>query len=66
MTSAITDLAANATTVTINGFGFDTTAAHNTVVFNDGAVGSDLTFADGKRLFMGSSSPDSPDAARAK
>ena len=30
------------------------------------AVGSDLTFADGKRLFMGSSSPDSPDANRAK
>ena len=31
------------------------------------AVGSDLTFAsDGKRLFMGSSSPDSPDAKRAK
>ena len=28
------------------------------------AVGSDLTFADGKRLFMGSSSPDSPDANR--
>jgi hypothetical protein len=28
------------------------------------AVGSDLTFPDGKRLFMGSSSPDSPDAKR--
>lgn len=28
------------------------------------AVGSDLTFADGRRLFMGSSSPDSPDANR--
>ena len=28
------------------------------------AVGSDLTFADGKKLFMGSSSPDSPDAKR--
>ena len=28
------------------------------------AVGSDLTFTDGKRLFMGSSSPDSPDAKR--
>ena len=33
-------LAANATTVTINGFGFDTTAGNNTVVFNDGAVGT--------------------------
>jgi hypothetical protein len=30
------------------------------------AVGSDLTLADGKRLFMGSSSPDSPDNKRAK
>src|SRR5438309_1148997 len=30
------------------------------------AVGSDLTFPDGKRLFMGSSSPDSPDASRTK
>src|SRR5581483_11543112 len=33
-------LAGNATTLTINGFGFDTTAANNTVVFNNGAVGS--------------------------
>ena len=30
------------------------------------AVGSDLTFTDGKRLFMGSSSPDAPDATRTK
>ena len=30
------------------------------------AVGSDLTFTDGKRLFMGSSSPDAPDANRTK
>jgi hypothetical protein len=28
------------------------------------AVGSDLTFPDGRRLFMGSSSPDGPDANR--
>ena len=28
--------------VVIHGFGFDTTAAHNTVVFNDGAVGDRL------------------------
>jgi hypothetical protein len=26
--------------MTINGFGFDTTAANNTVVFNNGAVGT--------------------------
>jgi predicted enzyme related to lactoylglutathione lyase len=34
------NLAINATQVVINGFGFDPTAANNTVVFNDGAVGS--------------------------
>ena len=40
VTSSTASLAANATTLTINGFGFDTTAANNTVVFNDGAVGT--------------------------
>src|SRR6185312_2824240 len=34
------NLAANATTITINGFGFDPTASNNSVVFNDGAVGT--------------------------
>src|SRR5207244_1443444 len=38
VTSSTPNLAANATTVTINGFGFDTTAGNNTVTFNDGAV----------------------------
>jgi hypothetical protein len=33
-------LASNATSITIAGIGFDPTAAHNTVAFNDGAVGS--------------------------
>jgi hypothetical protein len=42
-------LAANATTVTIRGFGFDPTAAHNTVVFNNGAVGT-VTAATGTSL----------------
>ncbi len=32
-------LPANSATVVINGFGFDSTPANNTVVFNDGAVG---------------------------
>ncbi len=36
-------MAANATTITINGFGFDPTAANNTVTFNDGAVGTVTT-----------------------
>ena len=40
VTSSIASLAANATTFTINGFGFDPTAANDTVVFNDGAVGT--------------------------
>src|SRR5205807_6046249 len=33
-------LAANASSVTIIGIGFDTTASNNTVVFNDGAAGT--------------------------
>src|SRR5207244_4109998 len=40
VTSNITNLAANATTLTISGFGIDTTAGNNTVAFNDGAVGT--------------------------
>ncbi len=40
VTSSAANLPANATTATINGFGFDTAAGHNTVVFNDGAVGT--------------------------
>jgi len=40
VTSATTNLAANAATVTITGFGFSTTANQNTVVFNNGAVGT--------------------------
>ena len=40
VTSNTDSLAANATTLTINGFGFDTTAANNTVAFNRGAVGT--------------------------
>jgi hypothetical protein len=40
ITSSTTDLAANASTVTINGFGFGATAGSNTVVFNNGAVGT--------------------------
>ncbi len=40
VTSSSINLAADADTLTINGFGFDTTAANNTVVFNNGAVGT--------------------------
>ncbi len=40
VTSSISSLPANATTLTIDGYGFDPIAAHNTVTFNDGAVGT--------------------------
>ncbi len=40
ITSATTSFAANGTTLTINGFGFSTTASNNTVQFNNGAVGT--------------------------
>ncbi len=39
ITTSTANLAANATTVTINGFGFSPTAAENTVQFNNSAVG---------------------------
>jgi hypothetical protein len=40
VTSSTASLPINGTTLTINGFGFDTTAGNNTVVFNNGAVGT--------------------------
>jgi sugar lactone lactonase YvrE len=40
VTMMTTSVGINSTTVTINGFGFDTTANHNTITFNDGAVGT--------------------------
>ncbi len=40
VTSSVANLPAGTSEVTINGFGFDSTPAHNTVVFNDGAVGT--------------------------
>ena len=39
VTTSAAGLAANAATITINGYGFDTTAAHNSVIFNGGATG---------------------------
>ena len=43
VTASTADLAANATQITINGVGFDATAANNTVAFNDGAAGTVIT-----------------------
>jgi hypothetical protein len=40
VTSSVANLSGSSTTVTINGFGFDTTYGNNTVVFDDGAVGT--------------------------
>src|SRR5262249_7769959 len=40
VTSSTANLAANASTLTINGFGFDTTAGNNSVAFNDSATGN--------------------------
>ena len=36
----VENLTANASTITIQGFGFDTTAGDNSVTFTNGAVGS--------------------------
>jgi preprotein translocase subunit YajC len=43
VTSSIVNLSANATTVTINGFGFNPTAAQNLVAFNNNAIGTVTT-----------------------
>lgn len=43
ITSSIAALDADEIIVTINGFGFDATAGNNTVVFNNGAVGTVTT-----------------------
>ncbi len=40
VTSATTAVAANASTITINGFGFDPVVANNSISFNNGAVGT--------------------------
>jgi sugar lactone lactonase YvrE len=40
ITSTTTDLGLNATTLTINGFGFDPIAANNTITLNNGATGT--------------------------
>ena len=41
--AATASLPINATTITINGYGFDPTASHNTVTFNNGATGTVTT-----------------------
>ena len=43
VTASVANLAANAASVVINGFGFSTTAASDLIVFNDGAIGSVTT-----------------------
>ncbi len=58
MTSQHGHLAANATTITINGFGFDPTAGNNTVTFNDGAVGTVTTATATSLTVTFSTKPD--------
>lgn len=43
VSNSTASLAANATSITINGFGFDPTASANQVTFNNGAVGTVAT-----------------------
>src|SRR5581483_6105259 len=40
VTSSSSSLLANASSLTINGFGFDLTPTNNTVTLNDGAIGT--------------------------
>ena len=49
VTTITSDLAANAHTLTIQGFGFDTTVGNNTVTLDDGAAGT-VTAATSTRL----------------
>jgi hypothetical protein len=56
VTSSTSLLAFNAPQITINGFGFDSTSANNTVTFNDGAVGS-VTAASATSLTVTFSTP---------
>ena len=56
VTANIANVAANFTTLTISGFGFDATAAHNTVALNNGAAGT-VTAATATSLTVTLSSP---------
>ncbi len=56
VSSSTTSLAATVTQVTISGYGFDPTPANNTVIFNDGAVGS-VTAASPTSLAVSFSAP---------
>jgi hypothetical protein len=62
ITSSSVNLAANASTLTINGFGFDPTAANNTVTFSNGAIGT-VTAATARSLTVNLTTP--PTAAGA-
>ena len=55
VTSSSANLAGNATTLTINGFGFDPTAANNSVTFNDGTMGT---------VIAATATPNSPCSSR--
>lgn len=61
VTSSTSSLLADATTLTISGFGFDTLAANNTVVFNNGAVGTVTAATTTSLTITFSTKPTSPD-----
>ncbi len=56
VTASLANLAANATTITINGDGFDETAANNTVTFTNGAAGT-VTAATDNQLTVNITTP---------
>ncbi len=59
VSASIANLAANAAGIVITGLGFDPIAANNTVVFNDGAVGSVTTASATSLTIAFSSKPAS-------
>ncbi len=52
VTKSTTSLAPSATTLTINGFGFDPTAAHDTVVFSNGVTGTVSTATNNQLVII--------------
>jgi hypothetical protein len=65
VTSSTSSLLADATTLTISGFGFDTAAANNTVVFNNGAVGTVTAATTTSLTITFSTKPTSPEVLTA-
>ena len=52
VTKSTTSLSPSATTLTINGFGFDPTAAHDTVIFSNGVTGTISTATNNQLVII--------------